>query len=88
MLGWARGSGLGATGRPGPEAVKDPSLPGQVRPSPRGFKGPKDCGESEDVSLGDRPGGAGSSAGCIGAENGTQRWLGASAVKTCLPRRD
>lgn len=50
-------------------AVKDPSIPDQVQPRPQSLRGAIDCGESEDVSLGDRQGRAGSLAICVGAES-------------------
>lgn len=58
-LGLAWASWLGVIGRPGPEAVNDPSLPDQVRPRPLRFLGASDPGEFEGVSLGDRAGRAG-----------------------------
>lgn len=53
VLGKAWGSRLGVIGTPGPQAVKDPSLPGQVRLWPQRLLGARTPGKFENVSLGD-----------------------------------
>lgn len=53
ILGKAWGSGLGVIGTPGPQAVKDPSLSGQLRLWPQRLLGASTPGKFENVSLGD-----------------------------------
>lgn len=60
--GGGAGSALGSIGSPGLEAVKDPSVLGQVHPQPQKLQWASACRESEVVSSEDRQGRAESSA--------------------------
>lgn len=62
VLGGGAGSALGSIGSPGLEAVKDPSVLGQVHPRPQKLQWASACRESEVVSSEDRQGRAESSA--------------------------
>ena len=63
---------MGAIGRPGPEAVKDPSILGQVCPRPQRLPWAGGCEESEQVSLGDRQAEPGVQGICADVESNTQ----------------
>lgn len=72
VLARALGSGLGAIGSPGPKVVKDPSILDQACPRPQGRPWAGVCGESEQVSLGERQAEPGVRGICADVESNTQ----------------